>query len=109
MDRAVKTSLIVLAVVAAIVVMYATVVLVWSRSPRRWARVAAVAGGSSVAVGIALYFVLSLIGLTYYDEGADDPSWFTALVVFALVLAGGGLLTIVSAALGAARRTPRHG
>ena len=101
--------LIALALVAAVVVLYATVALVWSRSPRRWARVTAVVGGSFVAIGIALYFVLSLIGLTYYDEGVDDPSWFTALVVLALVLAAGGLLAIVSAAFGAARRTPRHG
>jgi isoprenylcysteine carboxyl methyltransferase (ICMT) family protein YpbQ len=103
------TSLIILALLAAILVMYATVVLVWSRSRRRWPRVAAVAGGSSVVVGIALYFVMSLIGLSYYDEGADDPTWFTTLVVLALVLAGGGVLAIVSAALGAAWRTPRQG
>jgi len=103
------TSLIVLAILAAILVMYFTVVLVWSRSPKRWARIAAVTGGSSVAVGIALYFVLSLIGLTYYDEGADSPAWFDALGVLALVLAGGGLLTIVWSALGSARRTPRQG
>ena len=98
-----------LALLAAILVMYTMVALVWSLSPRRWARIAAIVGGSSVAVGIGLYFVLSLIGLSYYDEGVDDPSWFTALVVFALVIAGGGLLTIVSSAIGAAWRMPRHG
>jgi hypothetical protein len=81
----------------------------WRFSPRRWAKVAALVGMYSLAAGFTLYLALIVIGLTYYDEGADDPWWFTALVVLAVVLAGGGLLAIVSAAFGAARRTPRAG
>jgi hypothetical protein len=97
-----------LVVVAAVLVIYATVVWVWNRSPRRWARVAAVAGVSVLVVGIVLYLVVVLISLSRY-EGVDDPSWVNVLAVLALVLAGSGLLAIISAAVGAARRTPRHG
>jgi len=101
--------LIALAVLAAVVVICATVILIWNLSPRRWARLAAVAGVSLLGAGITLYFVLSVIALNYYDESADRPSWLKALFVLALVVAAGGLLAIVSAAFGAVRRTARHG
>jgi hypothetical protein len=83
----------------------ASVILVWTLSPKRWPRIAAGAGLLSFAAGVALYLVVIFVALNYYDE-QPDPTWLTALTVLAFVLAGGGLLAIVSAALGAARRVP---
>jgi hypothetical protein len=96
----------VLALFAAVAIIVAAVIFVRALSPRRWPRIAAVAGLSSLVVAIALYVVLVLIALNYYDE-RSRLSWLTALAVSALVLAGGGLTAIVAAAFGAAKRMSR--
>jgi Na+/pantothenate symporter len=101
--------LIALAVLAVAAIICATVIFIWNVSPRRWARVAAVAGISSLAAGIVLYAVVAWIALNYYDEQSYTPSWLTALAILAVALAGGGLLAIVSATFGLWRRTPREG
>jgi hypothetical membrane protein len=94
-----------LALFAAGLIACAAVIVVWARSPRRWAKVAAVAGVVSLVAGIALYLVGVFVALNYYDE-RSDPTWLTGILVLAFVLAGGGLVAIVLAALVAARRAP---
>ena len=93
----------VLAVLAAAVLICATVIVIRARSPRRWARAAALAGVLLLAAGIALFAAVVAIGLNSYDE-RPNPAWLDALGFVALALGAGGLVVVATAAVGGARR-----
>ena len=92
-----------LGLLAAAVLICAAVIVIRARSRKRWARTAALAGVLSLAAGIALFVVFSGITLNYYDEQAS-PRWLDGLGIVAVVLGAGGLLAVVSAAVGGGRR-----
>ena len=95
----------VLAALAAAVAVCAAVIAIRALSRKRWARTAALVGALALAAGIALFVVFVGIALNHYDEQAN-PAWLDALADVALVLAAGGLLAIVSAAISSLKRGP---
>ncbi len=96
-----------LGLLAAALVVGATVIVVWTSSPRRGPRVAAVAGANCLGVGLGLFVLYVFVTVNHYDEQAR-PGWLTALGILGSALAVGGLLAIVSAAIGAAGRKARQ-
>ena len=59
----------------------------------------------SLAAGVVLYLLASVINLSHYDEGPDNrtPWWLTALVFVAIGLAVFGLASLAWAAVRALR------
>lgn len=68
----------------------------------------AVSGVACLFAGIVLYLAAAVIGLSHYDEPArPHPWWLTSIAVLAIVLALGGIVALVVAAIGAVRSRTR--